>query len=279
MKNILVATDLSARSDRALLRGVKLAKKFQAKLTIINVIDDQMPSAIIAESKNISQKEINLCLKGKTAGIDIETRIVAGNPYIEIIKASYEINAELIIVGLHRHVDNKEPIIGSVIQRLIKSANKPILVVKNRSEIEYKNIISCLDLNVSSVESLNIALNLFNNAKFYLLHSYNVPFLGFMGKSSSIEQEVVQNCQEELQEIVTKLRKNIKSDNNIEIEEILKSGYILDVLQEEAAHIKPDLLVFGTKSRTGFSRSIMPSASESVLIDPACDVLLFGSKH
>ena len=43
---VLVATDLSARSDRAVERAVILAKQTGAALTILHVVDADLPSRI-----------------------------------------------------------------------------------------------------------------------------------------------------------------------------------------------------------------------------------------
>ena len=63
MKKILVTTDLSARSDRAVLRAIKLAEEFNSKLTILHVIDDQIPRGLIDSSRSIAKDEIKNCLK------------------------------------------------------------------------------------------------------------------------------------------------------------------------------------------------------------------------
>lgn len=272
MKNILVATDLSARSDRAVLRAIKLAKKFGAKLTIMNVIDSQVPRSIIEENKNLALKEIKACIKGRTKDIHFDINITVGSPHVEILKAAYEENVDLIVIGLHRHAEDKQPIIGNVIERLAKSSHKSLLVVKDRSENDYKKALVALDLNNDSKESLKRALKFFSDCKFDILHTYLLPFLGIMGQKN-IEQDFVAGILDELNAIVEEVTKELNM-SAAEIEKIAKEGYITNVLQKEVPYRKPDLLVFGIHGRSSFSRSLMPSASETILVDPPCDVFL-----
>ena len=70
-----MATDLSARSDRAVLRSVKLAAKFNASLTILHVIDNEIPENIIKESKKLALEEINFCLKYEKSKLKIDIDI------------------------------------------------------------------------------------------------------------------------------------------------------------------------------------------------------------
>ena len=46
MKSIVVATDLSARADRAIERALLLAQLHNAKLYVVHIVDDALPEAI-----------------------------------------------------------------------------------------------------------------------------------------------------------------------------------------------------------------------------------------
>lgn len=51
MKQILVATDFSTRSDRALRRAVLTARQVRAELTLVHVVDDDQPNYLIERQK------------------------------------------------------------------------------------------------------------------------------------------------------------------------------------------------------------------------------------
>ena len=51
MKRILVATDLSSRSELAVMRAAVLAKARNAELTVLNVLDDDQPPVLIAPQR------------------------------------------------------------------------------------------------------------------------------------------------------------------------------------------------------------------------------------
>lgn len=46
-QTLLVATDFSTRSDRALRRAVLLAKQYTAGLVLVHVVDDERPRRFV----------------------------------------------------------------------------------------------------------------------------------------------------------------------------------------------------------------------------------------
>ena len=49
MPCILVATDLSTRSDRAVQRALRLGKKLHLPCRVVSVVDDDVPGDLLAE--------------------------------------------------------------------------------------------------------------------------------------------------------------------------------------------------------------------------------------
>jgi nucleotide-binding universal stress UspA family protein len=276
MKNFLVATDLSARSDRAVLRAVKLAREFKAKLTIIHTIDSEIPRGIIDESEKFARQEIEYCLKGKIKNIKCDIKIVVGNAHKEILKISIKDKVDLIILGIHRHTNRDDPIVGNVIERVVKNSATPVLVVKDRAEMDYKDILVGVDFNAYSKKSLKTALEFFESSTFHILHSYQIPFLGIVGNNADLEKQIVQTSQNDLNEMVEEAVMHCSSGKkkSFKINQLVKKGYILDALKEELTYLRPQLLVLGTHGRTGISNIMVISVTEHILSNPTCDVLV-----
>jgi nucleotide-binding universal stress UspA family protein len=274
MKKILVSTDLSAGSDRAVLRAVKLAQEFDSKLTVIHVINGKMKEKVIENAKKSAEEEINFCLQAiKTKDLKVEIKICVGNAYAEILNTIGKTNPDLVVLGLHSHVDNDYHIVGSVTERLMKNSRSPLLIVKDRFEKQYKNVLSALDFNIHSKKSLEVAFKLFGTSKFHLLHSYEIPFLGFAQEGGIIEKEVANNSAKFLKEMADDLLKGFKGEKP-KIERIVRKGYIMNVLKEEVKTLKPELLVIGSHKKGGIIDRIATSPTDDVLINPPCDVLV-----
>jgi len=278
MKNILVATDLSARSDRAVLRALKLAKNYKAKLTILHVVDEDSPEVLHVELKKLAKKEIFTVVDGKTQNVDYKIEIVVGSAHFAILQATMKTKADLVVLGLHRHTNKDGSDIGKVIERVVKGSLKPVLVVKDRSEAEYKKILVALDFNTHSKNSLKAALSLFSDASFTLMHSYSMPFLGAGSSAASLEKEYKESYEDEmnalLKEVTNNLAKSDKKKVDYKVKNKLAKGSITDVLNKEVIYSKPQLLVIGTHGRSGISKIMSLNIAETLLTDPACDILV-----
>jgi nucleotide-binding universal stress UspA family protein len=90
MKKILVATDFSTRSDRAIRRAILLAKKFEAAVSLIHVVDDDRPTRIVdaeRESASMLLSEQARSLR-ELDGVDCTGSVTLGSVSEEIIKAA-----------------------------------------------------------------------------------------------------------------------------------------------------------------------------------------------
>lgn len=105
MKQILLATDLSARSDRALQRAARLAKQLGATLEVVHVVDDALPPALgdqhaAAAGTLITQIVASL---SQSTGIQPRVEVVRGYPYDAILQRAEAIDADLIVLGITRY--------------------------------------------------------------------------------------------------------------------------------------------------------------------------------
>lgn len=87
MKRILVATDLSARSDRAIDRAHLLAIDLKARLVIVHVIDDELPSGLRKVHSELAVDNIraNIAHLRPRMGARPHILIQYGKPYREIL--------------------------------------------------------------------------------------------------------------------------------------------------------------------------------------------------
>ena len=81
MKNILVATDLSTRSDRAVQRAVRLSAKLGLPCHVLSVIDDDLPADMRATLLKDVEARLAQFVKSVAAPGQIMTSAaVAGDP-------------------------------------------------------------------------------------------------------------------------------------------------------------------------------------------------------
>ncbi|HIE64954.1 MAG TPA: universal stress protein [Nitrospiria bacterium] len=138
MKKILVATDFSPFSERALDYAVGMAVEFDADLLLVHVIESLNYSltdtmTVVGHEKALSVTATAL-LENLVKQLSEKTRsvgsfLVSGTPYREIIKKSKEEDVDLIIVGTHGRTGVEHLLLGSVAEKVIRLATCPVLTV------------------------------------------------------------------------------------------------------------------------------------------------------
>jgi len=143
-KNILVPTDFSKYSVKALELAVDVAKHNNAKIHLLHVVDIVqqcaadycLPSADVISLRSQIKKVTDANLKKmmdrfKKDGVQILGDIKEGVPYEEIMKAQKAKKADLIVMSAHGRTGLKKYLMGSVAEKVIKAAPVNVVVVKS----------------------------------------------------------------------------------------------------------------------------------------------------
>jgi len=142
-RSVLVATDGSENSDFAVRNAVNIAKKNGAPLTVLFVIDPDKMSGLagaLDTSENISEAARQLSSEafsraeemGRQAGISLSTKIMQGHPADKIAEESA--NHDLCVCGSLGRTNAKRAVIGSVAEKVVRSAYCPVLVCRKNQE-------------------------------------------------------------------------------------------------------------------------------------------------
>jgi nucleotide-binding universal stress UspA family protein len=148
---ILVATDASAASSRALEMAAQLAEQYKADLIIIHVIRDmQIPFEIkeipelesdTIESFATAREEImrkvaesvlrDAKQKAEKAGAsNVQTTIGTGDPATSILDVASRRKADMIVIGTRGLGKIKGQILGSVSRKVTNNAETSCLIVR-----------------------------------------------------------------------------------------------------------------------------------------------------
>jgi len=136
IEKILCATDFSASSDHALQYALVLASRFGASVELLHVTEVSAYAQNQTEDGGESyEKRLLARLRAMADSIEtdvsIETHLAAGVPYIEIINRSKALPADLIVIGTHGRTGMKHLLIGSVAEKVVRTASCPVLSVRH----------------------------------------------------------------------------------------------------------------------------------------------------
>ncbi len=139
MKKVLVATDGSAESFKAIDRAVELANGNNVEIIVVNVAEDFCPIGLVEidcdtirelvmkESRGIMSTAVG---KFKEAGIEARGIIEFGSPAETIVEIAKREKVDEIIVASHGKHGVRKLLVGSVASRVLEWAPCPVIVVK-----------------------------------------------------------------------------------------------------------------------------------------------------
>ena len=141
IRRILSPVDFSDTSEHALSYAIDLASRLGADVQLVHVY--QIPAyalpdgALIAQPDYIAkltdelQRELDdLVRRFSGHEVKLEGHLVQGVPYVEITRVAKEKGADMIVMGTHGRTGLKHLLLGSVAERVVRTAEVPVLTVR-----------------------------------------------------------------------------------------------------------------------------------------------------
>jgi nucleotide-binding universal stress UspA family protein len=177
---ILLATDLSARCDRALDRAAQLARQWRLPLLVVHAAPqatgELWPAADDAPSWRqqpdraaIVERQIRRDL-GEQIG-ELTIRVDEGDPAEVILEAIARDGSDLVVLGAAGG-----GLLANTTEQLVRKSPASVLVVRNRPHGAYRHILVGTDFTAESRHGLSAAAALFPDAQLVLMHALDTPY-------------------------------------------------------------------------------------------------------
>lgn len=191
---ILLATDLSHRTDRALDRSVRLARDWGATLLVVHAIEQEVDDFYdpyprldrpLRRSDPAAEVRSRIArdLGDAAETLDIQIHVEEGAPAEIVLRAAEQHAADLIVTGVARAETLGRLWLGSTVDRLARRSRIPLLIVRDRAFAPYPDIVVATDFAPPSRLALETAAAWFPDSRFHLFHGYDVPFASYLGRA------------------------------------------------------------------------------------------------
>lgn len=142
---ILVPLDGSQRAEVILSHVIELAKKFSAKVILLESVEQKLIYTGDLEVSAVSKQDEELARQTHTAesyikgvqgkleqqGIQVITRIMQGPPVEAIIEIAKKENADLIAIASHGRSGLGRVFYGSVAAGILQRVDRPLLIIRS----------------------------------------------------------------------------------------------------------------------------------------------------
>ncbi|MEP2101709.1 MAG: universal stress protein [Parasphingorhabdus sp.] len=258
-KPILLATDMTARCDRAFDRALMLAKIWGTRLIVVHVLDPKQ-----AKKKGLVPKEARIQLEEELpeTEVDVQFIIEMGNVGELVIETAKRERCGMIVTGVAHYDGFSDVFLGSPVDHIVRHADIPVLIIKRKPVKPYRNILIATDFSDCSMTALNTAAELFPDIPLHLVHAYNVPYSGWL-KSDQVAKDIGS----EEAKLMERFLAQTTIDNSTfkRLEASNEKGELGVVLFKKIKEVKSDLVVLGTHGKSGFMRASMGNNARVLL--------------
>ena len=135
-QTVVVTTDFSANSAVAVRPAIEIARKFSGRILLVHALEAAVPKpgAVpedMASLGAITREQLQE-FGAREIGAEVPwtAEVVFGPPYLAITDAASRHHADLIVVATHGRTGLPHLLLGSVAERVARTAACPVLTVR-----------------------------------------------------------------------------------------------------------------------------------------------------
>ena len=299
ISRILVPTDFSATSKEAFAYATALATQLDASLHLVHAFEDPFTTAAFAAEmytplppslresmlRDIEQRLAEWMPPADRARFKGTTEIALGPPARAIDDYAKTLGADLIVMGTHGHGGMRHLLLGSVAERVVRTAPCPVLTVRDHQPHGIRRILVPTDFSATADEALEYARLLAARfgASLQLLHVLDDPFVteglaaeAYITEAPTFRTAMLRDAQNRLGHRVVPVREASEVEGRPGIAAIdseVLFGHGARTIAEYAADRAVDLIVMGTHGRSGVAHLLLGSVAERLVRTAPCPVL------
>jgi nucleotide-binding universal stress UspA family protein len=279
---VLLATDLSARCDRALDRATLLAQEWNTGLIAVhaleqsqsfydNELERRLPSWRRShDAKQIVESQIQRDVMGIVAPFGVVVERSDPAELIARVAAAYK--CDVIVTGIARDETLGRFGLGNTVDRLLRRSNPPVLITKGRVRSPYRNILVATDLSQASSSALETVLSLFPDDRLTVFHAYHIPFSGMADNPDRLAEQYGRAADAECEAFLQSIEMN--EGRRQRMDRIVEHGNPVELIAQYVQDKGVDLVALGTHGRSRLVRMVLGSTARDILWSLSCDALV-----
>ena len=268
---ILVATDFTSRADRAIDRGLQLGKEAGNTVRIIHAID---PAKHGTAERAECDRKMQLCVGKPTDDASVEFAYPEGSPPKAIAAACEADDVAMLLIGPARYNTLGDFFLGTAVDYVLRFTSKPVLVVKERVQSGYSQIVAGTDFSLGSAHAIIEAARMFPEAAIHITHAWHVPFEGFQ-RDGYVATEVEGDEAKKMDKFVDILKE--REPRLADATTQLVRGSAFQAIKQGLESYPGALVVVGSHGASGFRQATIGSNTSDLLRFIEADMLVVNT--
>jgi nucleotide-binding universal stress UspA family protein len=143
-RRILVPTDFTESSEKAIEWAISLAQRLGSKVTLMHAYE--IPIVGFPDGALVATAEIAARIADASRGsleasvnrrqgrnVEVDAILREGVAWEEISRVADEIDADVIVVGTHGRRGLARALIGSVAEKVVRTAHRPVVLIRGHA--------------------------------------------------------------------------------------------------------------------------------------------------
>jgi len=271
IKSILVASDLSEGSRELLRTAGTFASLTRADLHVVHAVEKTTAGEGADEAAGQRLEKHVRAAVPATVGVTT-SHTTAGRAHEAILGRALVVQADLIVIGPHRSRAQSPAVLGTTADRLVRTSDVPLLIVRGPMSLPLRGILVPSDLSDAAEGALDLALiwaaalrlpsGTGDRTWVEVLHVLPSPALQ-TDVRRALQQQVAAAGE----------RTGCASLLDVSAEVVEGDSAAAEILDRVRAR-GSDLLVLGTHGESALARALIGSVSSAVARRAECPVLL-----
>jgi len=276
---LLCAIDFSPGSQQALQVAARMAKELDAELVLVHVwyvpslgYSEGWPVAGWDGLRERSERMLEAAQQQvvSTGVSRVSTMFISGIPWLQIAELTRDREADLVVIGAHGPTGGSRFALGSVAEQVVRHAHCSVLVARGDSAV-FRHVLCPVDFSVESDQATRRAGEIARES-ITLFHAIEMPALfafepNRTAEASELESRATRTLEDRARELKSSFRGTVSTRANLGS----PASAVLAVLEDNP---ELDLVVVGSRGRTGLRRLLLGSVAEKIVRHARTSVLV-----
>jgi len=281
LRKILIATDFSASSEKAISYARALALRFSSVVEIAHILDPSVVTSYeeaivglsVDERRRLTSADLSR-LKDELSASGIEARISlqeGHRPSADLLKVAEDHNVDLIVAGTQSKSGVERLLLGSTAEELIRNAKCPVLTVGPRCSLHpdaplaFQRIIFATDFSDEATKAAVFALSFAEDSGAHLYFCY---VLGLETDGAAKKEFLDEAFKAAMKRMVPESLYDWCSP-----EFVVQHGDAANAVLELADKVHADLIVLGARKASFWLTHVSRGLTPDLLAHAKCPVM------
>jgi nucleotide-binding universal stress UspA family protein len=283
--SVLVATDFSPGANEAVIRAASLRFTTDATLSVLHALPpipefaSQLSLLLERDATtridaSVRDARRRLSVRG-TEGIPVNASLPRDAPAPAVLAEAAAMHAELIVIGRH---GRRRAAFGSTVDRVVRRATVPVLVVSSSGERDYHLGAAAIDFSDTSRDALLALFRIAGRSleRVELVHVFDLPLENLLVDLRSPQPNVA--AYRERQKAVASSAMeafvaSLPGDVRRRCAPVYAIGDPAEALVHHLAQTRPEVVAIGVHGRSAVMHLMFGRVADAVLRRATCDVV------